>query len=60
MKLLSILEREADKVVRPVNPAPIVESKVVYEPDEDKRYEKILARLKKSNPLLHAKILRND
>lgn len=43
--------------------APIVveaKSKHVYETDPDKRYEKILAILKTSNPKMHAKILNMD
>ena len=38
----------------------IVEAKAVYEHDEYKRYERLLARLKLSNPKLHKKIINLD
>jgi len=38
----------------------LVEAKAVYELDEKKRYERLLARLKLSNPKLHNKIINLD
>jgi hypothetical protein len=38
----------------------LVEAKAVYELDEEKRYERLLARLKLSNPKLHSKIINLD
>ena len=39
------------------NKESLMEKKESYEVDDDKRYNKILELLKKSNPLMHKKIL---
>jgi len=38
----------------------LLEAKINYEPDEEKRYKKILDRLKLTNPKLHSKIINLD
>ena len=56
MKLSTLLNDEELKDVKSI----IIESRISYEPDPDKRYERLLARLKVTNPKLHNKILNID
>jgi hypothetical protein len=42
------------------NDEKLIEAKVVYECDEEKRYKRILSRLRLINPKLHDKIINLD